>query len=97
MDYYREFKKDVAKVARSWELFNSWKTFQNLYIKFMYRTRLTCRVLKKLKTYKRVLIVEAVETIIEEDRIEIVSTLKKELKPVYSIKIKYKIQIQNWA
>ena len=97
MDYHREFKKEVVDVARTCELFNSHKTFQILYIKFTYRTRLTYRVLKKLRTYKKVPIIEAVETIIEEDRIEVVNTIKKELKPVYSIKIRCKIQIHDWA
>ena len=41
--------------------------------------------------------VETVKTIIEEDRVEVVNTIKKELKPVYSIKFRCKIQIQNWA
>ena len=62
----------------------------------MYRTRLTCRVLKKLKTYKKVVpVIEVVETIIEEDRIEVVNTIKKESKQVYSLKIRCKIQIQD--
>ena len=60
----------------------------------MYRTRLSCRVLKKLRAYKRdVPMIEAVESTIEPDnRIEVVNTIKKEPKPIYSIKI----QIQEW-
>ena len=41
--------------------------------------------------------IETVETIIEEDQIETLSTLRREPKQVYSLKIKCKIQIQNWA
>ena len=38
---------------------------------------------------------EAVETIVElDDRIEVVNTIRKESTPIYSLKIKYKFQIQ---
>ena len=63
----------------------------------MYRTRLSCRVSKKLRTYKRdAPMMKTVETTIELDnRIDEVNTIKKEPKPIYSIKLnvnfKYKI------
>ena len=62
----------------------------------MYRIRLLYRVLRKLKVYKRkVPEIEAVETIVEPDnRIEVVNTISSELRPIYSIKIKCKFQIQ---
>ena len=62
----------------------------------MYRIRLLCRVLKKLKAYKRkALEIEAVETIVEpNNRIEVLNTIRKELRPIYSLKVKCKFQIQ---
>ena len=68
----------------------------------MKRTRLACRVFKRLHMNKENKIsketpIETVETIIEEYQIETISTLKREPKQVYSFKIKCKIQIQKWA
>ena len=37
------------------------------------------------------------ETIIEDDQLEIVNTIKRQPKLPYSLKVKCKIQIQNWA
>ena len=73
-----------------------------MYIKFMKRTRLACRVFKWLHMNKENKLsketpMETVETIIEEDQIEMLSTLRREPKQVYSLKIQCKIQIQNWA
>ena len=64
-----------------------------MYIKFMKRTRLACRVFKKLHMNKenklsKEALIEIVETIIEEDQIETISTLRREPKQVYSLKIK---------
>ena len=78
MDYYREFKKEVLDVDRTWELFKKQEGFQCIYSKFMTRTRLVCRVLKKLHTYKRNReTIEVIETIIEDDQLEIVNTIKR--------------------
>ena len=65
----------------------------------MYRIRLLCRVLKKLKAYKRkALEIEAAKTIVEPDnRIEVVNTIRKELRPIYNLKFKCKFQIQYWV
>ena len=48
----------------------------------MYRTKLSCRVFKNLRAYKRdVPMIETVETTIEPDnRIEVVNTIKKRAK-----------------
>ena len=51
-DYYREFKKEVSDVDRIWKLFEKHEGFQHIYLKFMNRIRLACRVLKNLHTYK---------------------------------------------
>ena len=70
----------------------------------MKRTRLACRVFKKLHMIKenktsKIIPIETVETIIEENQIEIMNAIRKKPKPkpVYSLKIKCIIQIQNWA
>ena len=66
----------------------------------MYRTRLIYRVLKKLRAYKRKTtpLVETVETILELDNgIEVINTIGKNIRPIYSLKIKCKIQINDWA
>ena len=98
MDYYREFKKEVSNIDRTWKLSEKHEGFQHIYFKFMNRTRLTYRVLKKLHKYKRNReIIEAIETIIEDVQLEIVRTIKRQLNLPYSLKVKCKIQIQNWA
>ena len=76
---YREFRKEVIESAAKWELFKPYKGFTKLYLKFMHRTRLSCRVLKKLRAYKRdIRMIETVETIIEPDsRVEAVNIIKK--------------------
>ena len=81
MNSYRDFKKEVLKIDSIWELFKPYERFQKLYIKFMYRTRLICRVLKKFRTYKKKTpLVEAVQTILEPDeRIEVVNTIRIEV------------------
>ena len=102
MDYYGELKKEMLNIEETWELFRLYVGFQHMYIKFMKRTRLACRVFKKFHLNKENKIsketpIETVETIIEEDQIETISTLRREPKLVYSLKRKCKIQIQNWA
>ena len=99
MDVYRDLKKEIILFPATWELLKPYKGFPRLYLKFMYRIKLLCRVLKKLKTYKRKAPeMEAVETIVESDnRIEVVNTIRKELRPIYSLKIKCKFQIHDWA
>ena len=92
----------MIKVDETWELFRSYVGFQHMYNKFLKRTRLACRVFKRLPMNKdnkknKETPIETVETIIEEDQIETISTLRREPKLVYSLKIKCKIQIQNWA
>ena len=100
MDYYKKLKTKMIKVDETWKSFKSYKGFQQMYIKFMKRTRLACRVFKKLHMNKGNKItketpIETIETIIEEDQIETISTLRREPKQVYNLKIKCKIQIQN--
>ena len=102
MDYYRKLKTEMINIDETWDLFKSYGGFQYLYIKFMKRTRLVCRVFKRLHMNKDNNInketpIETVETIIEENHIETISTLRREPKQVYSLNIKCKIQIQNWA
>ena len=92
----------MINVNETWESFRSYKGFQQMYIKFMKRTRLTCRVFKKLHMNKqnkktKETPIETIETIVEKDQIEIISTLRREPKQVCSLKVKCKIQIQNWA
>ena len=98
MDSYKAFKKKVLNVESTWKLFESFKGFQQLYIRYMYRTRLICRVTKKLRTYKRktIPLVETIETIFESDkRIEVINIIGKSIRPIYSLKIKYKIEIND--
>ena len=102
MDYYRKLKIKMINVDETWKLFRSYKAFQYMYIKSMKRIRLACRLFKRLHMNKDNKInketpIETVETIIEEDQIETLSTLRREPKQVYSLKIQCKIQIQNWA
>ena len=99
MDAYWELKKEIIHFPTTTELLKPYRGFPRLYLKFMYRTRLLCRVLKKLKAYKRKAPeIEAVETIVEPyNRIEVVNTIRKELRPIYSIKIKCKFQIEYWV
>ena len=62
MDTYRELKKEIRHFPATWELFKPYRGFPRLYLKFMYWIRLICRVLKKLKAYKRKApVIEAVE------------------------------------
>ena len=48
-----------------------------------------CGVFKKLKAYKKKAPeIEAAETIVEPDnRIEVINTIRKELRPIYSLKL----------
>ena len=90
MDSNKEFKKQVLKVESTWETFKPYKGFQKLYIKFMYRTRLICRVLKRLRAYKiePIPTMETVETIIElDEEVEVINTIRKTPKLLYSLKI----------
>ena len=61
-----------------------------------------CRVFKNFGTYRKnkssdKIAIETIETIVENDHIETVNTIRREPKPVYSLKIKCKIQMQSWA
>ena len=53
MDAYWELKKEIIHFLATWELLKPYRGFPRLYLKFMYRMTLICRVLKKLKAYKR--------------------------------------------
>ena len=100
MDSYKGFKKEVLNVESTWKLFESYKCFKQLYIRYMYRTRLICRVTKKLRTYKRKTtpLVETIKTILEPNkRIEVINIIGKNIRPIYSLKIKCKIEINDWA
>ena len=79
MEAYKEFRKEALELASKWELFKPYNGCTKLYLKFMYRTRLSCKVLKKLKAYKKEIpVIEAVEIIIELDnRIEAIKYNKK--------------------
>ena len=48
MDYYKELKKEMLNTDTTWELFQPYEGFQHMYLKFMRKTRLACRVFKKL-------------------------------------------------
>ena len=101
MDYYREFRKETLNVEKTWGLLKTYEGFQHLYLKFMKNTGLACRVLKKFDIYRKnksrkKITLETIETIIEDNQIETINTIRKELKPVYSLKIKCKIQMQSW-
>ena len=92
----------MLNADETWGSFRSYKGFHQMYIKFMKRTRLTCRVFKKLHMNKqnkktKETPIETIETVVEEDQIETISTLRREPRQVYSLKLKCKIQIQNWA
>ena len=52
MDYYRKLKPEMINVDETWELFRSYVGFQQMYNKSMKRTRLDCRVFKKLHMNK---------------------------------------------
>ena len=53
MDAYKELKKEIIHFPTTAELLKPHKGFPRLYLKFMYRIKLLCRVLKKLKTYNK--------------------------------------------
>ena len=98
MDNYRAFKKEVAMVEESWKMSEGFEGFWNFYVRSLYRKRLSYRVLTKFRIYKRqaTLILEAIETIIEpENSIETINTIRKNPKPLYSLKIKCKFQIND--
>ena len=46
MEAYKEFRKEAIELVSKWEVFKPNKGFTKLYLKFMYRTKLSCRVLK---------------------------------------------------
>ena len=68
MDSYKAFKIEALDIERTWQLcaaFESCEGFRKIYIKKLLKTRLACRVLHKLKTYKKPRF-EAIEIIPEE-------------------------------
>ena len=79
MDAYKELTKEIMHFPATWQLLKPYRGFPRLHLKFMYRIRLLCKVLKKLKAYKRkALKMEAIETIVEPDnRIEVLNTIRK--------------------
>ena len=100
MDSYREFKKEEVKVESTWKLFEGYNGFQKLYVKYLYKKRLISRVLKEVRTYKKEITptIEAIESIIEPKKgIEVINTIRKNPRPIYSLRIKCKFQINDWA
>ena len=63
MDSYKAFLIEIADIENTWQLFTLFKydeDYKKIYLTKIHRLRLACRVIHKLKTYKRPL-VEAVE------------------------------------
>ena len=68
MDNYKAFRTEVADIESTWQLFTPFKYCENykqIYLRKIRRIRLACRVLHKLRTYKKSLL-EATEIIPEE-------------------------------
>ena len=90
MDSYKEFNKEIVNLEETWKQFEGHEEFKKFYIRFMYKKRLVYRVLKKFRAYKRETIpaIEAIETIIEpEEGLEIINTIRKYPRPLYSLKL----------
>ena len=102
MDNYRTFRTEALDVERTWSLTETFignDGFRKFYTKNLFKIKLACRVLHKLRTYKRPQ-VEAIEIRPEdlpELNIQRLNTINTCLKPVYSLKIKCKIQINDWT
>ena len=107
MDSYRAFKTEVADVENTWQLFAPFKyceEYKQIYLRKIRRIRLACRVLHKLRTYKKP-IIEAIEIIPNENILEespetttqTISTISTYPKRLFSLKIKCKIQINDWT
>ena len=106
MDSYRVFKREVLEVEKVRKIAKGFKGFKNFYIRTLYKIKLACRVFHKFRTYKRSttsileeIETEAIETIVEqlENSIETINTIRENPRPVYSLKIKCKLQIKDWA
>ena len=96
MDDYRAFRIEVVDIDHTWQLFTPFRYAENykqIYLKKIRRLRLACRVLHKFKIYRRPL-VEAIEIIPDDPLINNVNTRPK---PLFSLKIKCKLQINNWT
>ena len=110
MDSYKAFRIEVLDVKKVWQAIDKFigcDGFRKFCTKKLYKLRLACLVLHKLKTYKKsqttTLIktkTYAIETIVVEsleDNIETLNTINAYPKPIYSLKIKCKIQINDWT
>ena len=99
MDSYKAFRIEVADIENIWQLFTPFKYGEynkQIYLRKIRRLRLACWVIHKLKTYKKPQ-VEAVEIIPDEDNIQTINTISTHSKPIFSLKIKCKIQINDWT
>ena len=102
MDSYRAFRTEALDIERVWCLTDTFigrDGFRKFYTKSLFKIRLACRILHKLKTYKKPQL-EAIEIIpkdLPESDIQTINTISTYSKPIYSLKIKYKIQINDWT
>ena len=102
MDSCKAFKTEVADIESTWQLFIPFQycqDYKNIYLRKIRRIRLSCRVIHKLRTYKKP-ILEAIEIISEglsHNTIQIINTINTYQKPIFSLKIKCKIQINDWT
>ena len=100
MDSYKAFKTEALNIERTWQLcaaFENCEGFRKIYIKKLLKIRLACRVLHKMRTYKKHQL-EAVEIIPEDlpkNNIQTINTISTYPKPIFSLKIKRKIQIND--
>ena len=69
------------------------ENYKQIYLRKIRRLRLACRVIHKFKTYKKSQI-EAIE-IISDDYL--INTVNTRPKPLFSLKIKCKLQINDWT
>ena len=106
MDSYKAFRKEVLDIETVWQAVEGYERFKKFYIKALYKVRLACWVLHKFRTYKKPTTpilteveTEAIETIVDplENGIETINTISTNPRPIYSLKIKCKIQINNWT
>ena len=102
MDSYRAFKTEALDIERMWRITDTFigcDGFRKFYTRNLFKIPLACRVLHKLRTYKKPQL-EAIEIIPEDlpiSDIQTINTISTCSKLIYSLKIKCKIQINDWT
>ena len=102
MDSYKAFRTEIADIENTWQLFTPFQyceDYKQIHLKKIRRIRLACRVIHKFRTYKQPRL-EAIEIIPEElpdTNTQTINTINTYPKPIFSLKIKCKIQINDWT